>query len=220
MTLNSREVIASRVAKELHDGDLVNLGIGLPTLVANFIPDEIEIILQSENGMIGMGRSPEEGFEDPDLFNAGGQPVTVKQGGAFFDSSLSLGIIRGGHVDLTVLGALEVDQHGNLASWSIPGVFSPGVGGSMDLVVGAKKVIVATAHTNKSGASKILKQCKLPLTAAGKVNVIVTELAVFEVKEDGLYLKELQPGVTLAEVKDKTEAEFTISKQLLAEIQV
>lgn len=210
-----RALIARRVAKEFKNGDLVNLGIGLPTLVANYIPDNIEILLQSENGMVGMGATPEQGKEDPDLFNAGGQPVTIVPGGAYFDTALSFAIIRGGHVDITVLGALEVDQHGNLASWSIPGSFTPGIGGSMDLVVGSKKVIIAMEHTTKKGESKILKQCTLPLTAKGKVSMIVTELAVFEVTPEGLVLTELQPGADLDEVIQKTEAPFTISEPLI-----
>lgn len=218
MSGNPKELIAARVADELKDGDLVNLGIGLPTIVANYIPKNVSITLQSENGLIGMGKSPQPGEEDDNLFNAGGQPVTVETGGAFFDSSISLGIIRGGHVDLTVLGALEVDQFGNLASWSIPGKFSPGIGGSMDLIVGAKKVIVATLHTNKKGQSKILNACELPLTAKGKVDLIVTELAVFAVEKKGLVLKELQPGVLLEEVQKKTEAPFIVSDDLHSEV--
>lgn len=209
-----RAIIAQRVAKEFKNGDLVNLGIGLPTLVANYIPENIQILLQSENGMVGMGPTPEQDDADPDLFNAGGQPVTIVPGGTYFDTALSFAIIRGGHVDITVLGALEVDQYGNLASWCIPGSFTPGIGGSMDLVVGSKKVIIAMEHAKKTGESKILKQCTLPLTAKGKVSMIVTELAVFEVTPEGLVLTELQPGAELDEVMRKTEAPFTISEQL------
>lgn len=212
-----RQIIARRVAKELKNGDLVNLGIGLPTLVANYIPDDIEIYFQSENGMIGMGPSPEPGKEDPDLFNAGGNPVTVLPGGVFFDTSLSFAIIRGGHVDVTVLGALQVDEQGNLANWCIPGVFTPGIGGAMDLVVGAKKVIVAMEHATKKGEAKILKKCTLPLTAQGKVDLIITELAVFKVTKEGLVLEELQPGASLEEVREKTEASFILGEGLQRE---
>lgn len=208
-----REIIAKRVAKELKDGDVVNLGIGLPTLVANYIPEDIDVTFQSENGFVGLGPAPEPGQEDKDLVNAGGQPVTIKPGGAFFDSSMSFAIIRGGHVDATVLGALQVDQKGNLANWMIPGKMVPGMGGAMDLVVGAKKVIVAMEHTAK-GNPKILKECTLPLTAAGEVNLIVTEMAVIEVTEKGLVLKELGPEATVEDVIAATEAELIISDDL------
>jgi len=217
MSSDIRGLIASRVAKELKNGDLVNLGIGLPTLVANYIPEEVQVYLQSENGMIGMGPSPDEEHVDSDLFNAGGNPVTILPGGVFFDTALSFAIIRGGHVDITVLGALEVDQHGNLASWSIPGKFTPGIGGAMDLVAGAKRVVVAMEHTTKKGEPKILKDCTLPLTAQGRVSMIVTELAVFEVKADGLWLTELQPGATLDEVRQKTAADYQIAAELQRE---
>lgn len=208
-----REVIAKRVAKELKDGDVVNLGIGLPTLVANYIPEDVDVTFQSENGFVGLGPAPEPGQEDKDLVNAGGQPVTIKPGGAFFDSSMSFAIIRGGHVNATVLGALQVDQKGNLANWMIPGKMVPGMGGAMDLVVGAKKVIVAMEHTAK-GNPKILKECTLPLTAAGEVNLIVTEMAVIEVTEKGLVLKELGPEATVEDVITATEAELIISEDL------
>ncbi len=208
-----REVIAKRVAKELKDGDVVNLGIGLPTLVANYIPEEMDVTFQSENGFVGLGPAPEAGKEDKDLVNAGGQPVTIKPGGAFFDSSMSFAIIRGGHVDATVLGALQVDQKGNLANWMIPGKMVPGMGGAMDLVVGAKKVIVAMEHTAK-GNPKILKECTLPLTAAGEVNLIITEMAVIEVTEKGLVLKELGPEATIEDIMAATEAELIISEDL------
>ncbi|WP_454052886.1 CoA transferase subunit B [Clostridium sp. Marseille-Q7071] len=204
-----REVIAKRVAKELKDGDVVNLGIGLPTLVANYIPEGVDVTLQSENGFVGIGPAPAEGKEDKDLVNAGGQFVTVLPGAAFFDSAISFGIIRGGHVDATVLGALEVDQEGNLANWMIPGKKVPGMGGAMDLVVGAKKVIVAMEHTAK-GNPKILKKCTLPLTAANQVNLIITEMAVMEVTKEGLVLRELGPQATIEDVKNATLADLII----------
>ncbi|EQB89891.1 acetate CoA/acetoacetate CoA-transferase beta subunit [Clostridium punense] len=208
-----REVIAKRVAKELKDGDVVNLGIGLPTLVANYIPEGIDVTLQSENGFVGIGPAPAAGEEDKDLVNAGGLHVTVLPGAAFFDSSVSFGIIRGGHVDATVLGALEVDQEGNLANWMIPGKKVPGMGGAMDLVVGAKKVIVAMEHTAK-GAPKILKKCTLPLTAAHQVNLIVTEMAVMEVTPEGLVLRELGPESTIEDVKNATLADLIIPENV------
>ncbi|AZR74061.1 succinyl-CoA--3-ketoacid-CoA transferase [Anoxybacter fermentans] len=210
----SRELIAKRIAKEFKSGDVVNLGIGMPTMVANYIPEDVDIIFQSENGFVGLGPAPAPGEEDKDLVNAGGQPVTIRPGGAFFDSATSFAIIRGGHVDATVLGALEVDQFGNLANWMIPGKLVPGMGGAMDLVVGAKKVIVATTHTNKKGESKILKRCRLPLTAKEQVNMIVTELAVMEVTKEGLVLKEIAPGVTVEDVIKATEADLIISDDL------
>lgn len=210
----SRELIAKRIAKEFKDGDVVNLGIGMPTMVANYIPEGVDIVLQSENGFVGLGPAPQSGEEDKDTVNAGAQPVTIKQGGAFFDSAMSFAIIRGGHVDATVLGALEVDQHGNLANWMIPGKMVPGMGGAMDLVVGAKKVIVATDHRNKKGQSKILKDCQLPLTAAKQVNMIVTELAVMEVTEEGLVLKEIAPNVTVEEVVEFTEADLIVPENV------
>ncbi|KPU27401.1 acetate CoA-transferase [Caloranaerobacter sp. TR13] len=209
----AREIIAKRVAKELKDGDVVNLGIGLPTMVANYIPDGVDIILQSENGFVGLGPAPKPGEEDKDLTNAGGQPVTIRPGGAFFDSATSFAIIRGGHVDATVLGALQVDEKGNLANWMIPGKMVPGMGGAMDLVVGAKKVIIAMEHTAK-GKPKILKECTLPLTAAGQVNLIITEMAVIEVTERGLVLKELGPEATIEDVKANTEADLIIADDI------
>jgi acetate CoA/acetoacetate CoA-transferase beta subunit len=211
--MDVRELIARRVAKELKDGDVVNLGIGMPTMVANYIPQGMEVTLQSENGFVGMGPAPEPGKEDKDLVNAGSLYVTIKQGAAFFDSATSFGIIRGGHVDMTVLGALQVDQNGNLANWMIPGKMVPGMGGAMDLVVGAKKVIVAMEHTAK-GKAKILKECTLPLTAKGQVNLIVTEMGVMEVASEGLVLKEIAPGVTLGQIQEATEAQLIISPDL------
>lgn len=208
-----REVIAKRVAQELHDGDVVNLGIGLPTMVANYLPEGMDITLQSENGFIGIGPAPAPGEEDKDLVNAGGQHVTVIPGAAFFDSSMSFAIIRGGHVNATVLGALQVDQEGNLANWMIPGKMVPGMGGAMDLVVGAKKVIVAMEHTQK-GSPKILKKCTLPLTAAHQVNLIITEMAVLEVTKDGLLLKELGPEASVEDVKAATLADIIVPENL------
>lgn len=208
-----KQFIAKRVAQELKDGDVVNLGIGLPTAVANYVPEGIEVLFQSENGFIGLGPAPEEGKEDKDIVNAGGQYVTILPGGAFFDSATSFGIIRGGHVDITVLGALQVDEEGNLANWMIPGKMVPGMGGAMDLVVGAKKVIIAMEHTVK-GNHKILKRCNLPLTAVGVVDMIVTEMGVMEVTQDGLVLKEINPEYTVEQVQEATEAQLTIPKDI------
>ncbi|MCM3693527.1 3-oxoacid CoA-transferase subunit B [Neobacillus niacini] len=214
--MNPKQVIAARVAKELKDGDVVNLGIGLPTMVPNYLPDGVNVILQSENGYVGLG--PLEGEIDPDLVNAGGQPSGILPGGAFFDSVFSFELIRGGHVDLTVLGGLEADQKGNLANWMVPGKMVPGMGGAMDLVTGAKKVIVAMEHSAKNGSSKILEECRLPLTGKGVVDLIVTELAVFRVTEEGLVLEELQEGVNLETVKEKTEATFIIGPRVSLEL--
>ncbi len=205
--------IAKRVAQELKDGDVVNLGIGLPTLVANYIGEK-EIMLQSENGFIGLGPSPDELSLDKYITNAGGQPVTILPGGAFFDSAISFGIIRGGHVDVTVLGALQVDEQGNIANYMIPGKMVPGMGGAMDLISGAKKVIVAMEHTAK-GAAKILKECTLPLTAKNEVNLIVTEMAVMEVTPEGLVVRELSADCTLEDLKNATEAELIIPDHLI-----
>ena len=208
-----KEIIASRVAKELKDGDVVNLGIGLPTMVVDFMPPGINLIIQSENGIMGMGPAPAPDNVNPDIVNAGGQPVTIKTGAMFFDSATSFGIIRGGHVDATILGALEVDEKGNLANWIVPGKMVPGMGGAMDLVVGAKKVIVAMTHTQK-GAPKILKKCTLPYTALGVVNMIVTEMGVLEVTPEGLVLTELHPDFTKEQVQEATEAKVIISPNL------
>lgn len=208
-----KEMIAERIAKELKDGDVVNLGIGLPTLVANYIPDHINVMLQSENGFVGLGPAADESNKNKNIVNAGGKHVTINKGAAFFDSATSFGIIRGGHVDVTVLGALEVDEKGNLANYMIPGKMVPGMGGAMDLVSGAKKVIIAMTHTSK-GAPKILKECTLPLTAVGQVDLIVTEKGVIEVTKDGLVLKEVAPGVTVEDVINSTEAKLIVADEL------
>ena len=205
--------IAKRVAMELKDGDVVNLGIGLPTMVADNLPEGVNIILQSENGIMGMGPSPET--PDVDVVNAGAQYVTINEGGMFFDSATSFGIIRGGHVDATILGALEVDKRGNLSNWIIPGKMVPGMGGAMDLVVGAKKVIVAMLHTQK-GKHKILDECKLPYTAINCVDMIITEMGVMEITEDGVLLTELHPDFTLEEIKEATGCELIVSPDLKA----
>lgn len=208
-----KSIIAARVAKELKDGDVVNLGIGLPTLVANFIPEGVDITFQSENGFLGLGPAPEPGKEDIDLVNAGAQYVTVKPGAVFFDSAISFGIIRGGHVDATILGSLEVDERGNLANWIVPGKMVPGMGGAMDLVVGAKKVIIAMQHTNK-GKPKILKECTLPYTAVGVVDMIITEMGVMEVTREGIVLTELHPDYTVEQIQEATECRLIISPDL------
>jgi len=209
-----KDFIAKRVAKELKDGDVVNLGIGLPTLVPAYLPEGVNLVLQSENGIIGTGPSPSA--EDAEPFyvtNAGGQPSSVLLGGSFIDSSVSFGLIRGGHVDVTILGALEVDRKGNLSNWIIPGKMVPGMGGAMDLVVGAKKVIVAMEHTAK-GAPKILKECRLPYTAVNCVDLIVTEMGVIEVTDEGLVLREINPEFSVEQVQDATEASLIVARDL------
>jgi acetate CoA/acetoacetate CoA-transferase beta subunit len=208
-----KEIIAARTALELKDGDVVNLGIGLPTMVASFLPDGIDIILQSENGIMGMGETAKTGEENVDIINAGAQYVTVNPGAMFFDSATSFGIIRGGHVDATILGALEVDAQGNLANWIVPGKMVPGMGGAMDLVVGARKVIIAMTHTQK-GKPKILKKCTLPYTAIGVVDMIITEMGVMEVTDYGIMLTEINPAYTIEQIKEATEAELSISASL------
>lgn len=208
--LNPREIIVKRVARFFEEGDVVNLGIGLPTLVANYIPADGNIMLQSENGFIGIGPIPTPNQEDKDTVNAGGAPVTIMQGGSCFDSAMSFALIRGGHVAATVLGALEVDEKGNLANWMVPGKMVPGMGGAMDLVAGAQKVIIAMEHTTKEGKPKILKKCTLPLTAVNEVDYIVTELGVMEITQEGIVLKELASGVTIKNIQDKTEAQLII----------
>ena len=214
MALDKRAMIGARIAKEFKDGDYVNLGIGLPTEAANHIPEGISVIFQSENGLLGAGPKPPEGQEDKDMINAGGGYITCIPGASFFDSATSFAIIRGGHIDATVLGALQVDQEGNLANWLIPGKMVPGMGGAMDLVTGAKKVIVAMEHCDKYGNSKILKKCTLPLTAKGKVNLIITDMAVIEVCPEGLYLREIAEGLSLENVIQATEAELIIPERV------
>ena len=205
--MNPKVMIARRVAKELKDGYMVNLGIGLPTMVADYL--ETDVTFQSENGLLGLGPKPDDDNIDKDISNAGGQPVTIMPGGMYFDSAYSFSLIRGGHVDATVLGALQVDENANLANWMIPGKMVPGMGGAMDLVTGARKVIIAMLHTAK-GRPKILKECTLPLTAPGVVDMIVTEMCVFEFIDGRLTLTELTPGITLEDVKALTPAEYDI----------
>jgi len=212
--MDKRQMIGKRIAQEFHDGDYVNLGIGLPTLAVNYIPEGVHVIFQSENGMLGVGPSPAEGSEDRDMINAGGGYITALKGASFFDSALSFAIIRGGHIDATVLGALQVDQHGNLANWMIPGKMVPGMGGAMDLVTGARKVIVAMEHCDKRGNPKILKECNLPLTAMSKVSLIITDMAVIEVTPNGLVLREVAAGCSVEEIKQATEADLIIPVEL------
>ncbi|SUP40640.1 Butyrate--acetoacetate CoA-transferase subunit B [Vibrio owensii] len=209
-----RRRIAWRVAQEMQDGDIVNLGIGLPTLVANEVDKDVELLLQAENGLIGIDKLASESEIDPDLVNAGGQNITAIAGSCYFNSADSFAIIRGGHVDSTVLGALQVDERGNLANWIIPGKMVPGMGGAMDLVVGAKKVIVAMEHTVK-GNTKLLKHCSLPLTAVGQVDLIVTEMGVFEITDKGMMLTELAPEFSVEEVQAATEAQLIVSPNLI-----
>lgn len=210
---NPRELIVKRIARMFADGDLVNLGIGMPTMVANYLPENKTIMLHSENGFTGLGPAPDENSIDKDISNAGGQPVTILPGGACFDSAMSFAIIRGGHLSATVLGAFQVDEKGNLANWMVPGKLA-GMGGAMDLVAGAKKVIIAMEHASKDGKPKILKQCNLPLTAANEVDYIVTEMGYMEVTKQGIVLRELAPGVTVKDIQEKTEVTLIIPDEI------
>ena len=205
----TQEVIAKRVAQEFHNNDVITLGIGLPTKAVTYLPDNVEVIVQSENGVLGVGAYPHETVKDERITNAGGVGVTINPGGCFIDSLTSFGLMRGGHIDITVLGALQVDQEGNLANWCIPGKFTPGMGGAMDLVVGTKKLIIAMEHTSK-GMPKILKKCTLPLTAAHKVNLIITEKGVFEITRQGLTLREISPYSSLEDIQNTTDADFIV----------
>nr|WP_319514538.1 3-oxoacid CoA-transferase subunit B [uncultured Cohaesibacter sp.] len=211
--MDSKTLIASRVAQELKSGDLINLGIGLPTMVANFLPKDVEVFFQSENGIVGMSSLHDPNLQDEDLTDAGGSPISADPGACAFDSCMSFSLIRGGHLDVTVLGGLQVDEKGQLANWMVPGKMVPGMGGAMDLVAGAKRVIVAMTHTAK-GNPKIVKKCDLPLTALRRVDLIVTDLAVIEPTDDGLLLREVGPGVSVEQVLEATEAHLIVPENL------
>lgn len=210
----TKDQIAQRIAKELKDGYYVNLGIGIPTLVANYIPQDINVAFQSENGIIGMGPFPTKSQVDPDLINAGKQTITALDGASYFDSAMSFSMIRGQHVDLTVLGAMEVAQNGDIANWKIPNKLIKGMGGAMDLVASAEQIIVAMMHTNKAGASKLLKSCSLPLTGVRCVKMIVTNLAVLEIREEQFILKERAPGVSADEIRKATEGDLIVESEV------
>ncbi len=215
--MDYREQIARRAALELSNGEIVNLGFGMPTAVANFLPAGVDVVLQSENGCLMFGPTPKIGFEDADIANAGGQPITLMPGASIFDSSLSFSIIRGGHVDTTILGALEVDEEGSIANWAIPlgnDKYSPGMGGAMDLCVGAKKVVAVLQHCDKKGESKVMKRCHLPITGKSVVDLIVTDKAVFAVTTEGLVLKEIVTGMSVEELRKNTGAEFSVAPDL------
>ena len=205
-----QEIIARRVAQEFHNNDVVTLGIGLPTKAIQYVPENIKIIVQSENGVLGVGAYQDENTRDEHIINAGGIGVTLNPGGCFVDSLMSFNMMRGGHIDITVLGALQVDAEGNLANWCIPGKFTPGMGGAMDLVVGTKKLIIAMEHTAK-GAAKIVKRCTLPLTVAHKVDMIITEKGVFEITPQGMFLREISPYSSLDDIRNTTDADFTVA---------
>jgi 3-oxoacid CoA-transferase subunit B len=211
MSLLTREQIAQRISQEVEDGFVVNLGIGIPTLVANYIPQQISVMLQSENGLLGLGPFPTRDELDPDLINAGKQTVTALKGASFFDSAQSFAMIRGGHVDLTVLGAMEVDEKGSIANWMVPGKLVKGMGGAMDLVAGAKRVIAAMQHRDRAGNSKILKNCALPLTGVGCIKRVVTDMAVLDIGAGGFVLKELAPGMSVDDVRQASQAQLQVA---------
>ncbi|WP_026583545.1 3-oxoacid CoA-transferase subunit B [Bacillus sp. J33] len=213
--MNPKERIARRASKELKNRDIVNLGIGIPTLVAEYIPENIQVFLHSENGILGVGPAPKADAVDPDIVNAGKLPVSIEEGASFFDSAASFGMIRGGHIDVSILGVLQVDRNGRVANWAVPGKSVLGVGGAMDLLEGSKKVIVTTKHTTNEGEPKIVEELSYPITSRRKVDLIITELAVFSVREEGLLLIDKQPNVTLQEINEKTGAHFEVDQNLI-----